>query len=300
MKTKSPRKFLIASVFAFAFGILSSQGSTIAYWRFEDQPDGGQLIGNMGGGPFTVTQDYSTNGNGLRTFNGPAAPNTSGTFVSLVPGSTIPQTGASNVRSAEFAGAGQDFYVYGAGNLETFPFGGDFTIELSLRSTALGWRTALGRDQGSLPGPTGNLYYQQRGDSGVLRIAVLDGTGTLREIDSSLVVANTATWFNTALVSSGTTLTLYNFNGSTWDVIGSTTTAGGLRADSATWTVGRGWFAGPNDFWAGQLDEIRISSTALTTDQFLWSIPEPGSMALAVMGLGVMLLRRKRRTVAEG
>ncbi|MDX2082004.1 MAG: LamG-like jellyroll fold domain-containing protein [Terrimicrobiaceae bacterium] len=300
MKTKSPLKIITASALTLAFGILTSHASTIAYWRFEDQPDGGTLTGTMGGAPFTTTADSSGNGNSLRTFNGPSAPNTSATFVSLVPDSVVPQTGAPNVRSAEFNGINQDIYVdIGVGNLRTFNFTGDFTIEASFRSTGTGWRTFLGRD-GENPGG-GRLFYQQRGDNGNLQFAFLDASNTFRAIDSGINVANTSTWFNTAVVSSGSTVTLYIQDSldDSWDVVGTTATSGGLFNVDATWAVGRGWFNGPNDFWAGQVDEIRISDSALSPSQFLQSVPEPSTVALAVVGVACLALRRKRRSTAQ-
>ncbi|MDX6765819.1 MAG: LamG-like jellyroll fold domain-containing protein [Candidatus Methylacidiphilales bacterium] len=289
-----------AGLLLCAFG--SVQAATLSYWRFEDQADGGQLEGNLGGGPFTTTADYSGNGNPLRTFDGPAGDpgiNTSPTFGAGGPGAIVPQTGASSTRWAYFNGT-RDIYTDST-PLNSFNFTGNFTIEASIYSDATGWKTFLGRDQGGTPGPGGQFFYQQRGDNGNLGIALLDGSGTLRVIDSGFNIASSFTWFNTALVSSGGTLTLYlqdNLDQS-WDVVGTTTTAGGLNNSPATWTVGRGWFGGPNDFWSGGIDEVRISDTALTTDQFLWSSPIPEPSTYALFGVGALALYLTRRKLVQ-
>ena len=47
-------------------------------------------------------------------------------------------------------------------------------------------------------------------------------------------------------------------------------TSGGLLNIDATWTIGRGmWNNGANDFVNGEIDEVRISDTALNPTQFL-------------------------------
>lgn len=296
----SPARWVRGTALAALFLCASwtVQAGTVAYWRFEDIADGGQLDGNLGGAPFTTTADSSGNGNVLRTFDGPAGDpgiNTSPVFLSGGPGSTIPQTGASNNRYT-FYSPNQDIYTDGGIPLRTFNFSGDFTIEVSFNSTATGWRTFLGRD-GENPG-AGRMFYQQRGDNGNLQFAFLDASNTFRFIDSGVSVAGTSTWFNTAVVSSGSTLTLYLQNNldQSWDIVGTTATSGGLFNVDTTWTVGRGWFNGPADFWSGGIDEIRISDTALTTDQFLWStpIPEPSTYALLVAGAAALVLLRRR------
>lgn len=55
---------------------------------------------------------------------------------------------------------------------------------------------------------------------------------------------------------------------------------------------------GAGTFPAYQLDEVRISSAALSAGQLATPIPEPGAYALAgaVVALGVVMLRRRRRS----
>lgn len=291
---------------AAVVGIATSHAATIAYWRFEDQPNGGYLVGTTGDmnpATYTVTEDSSGNGNSLRTFNSP--PNqssplqTSGQFVSNVPGSSIPQTGASNDRSVVFAGA-QDFYTVPGTQIIETTIGGDFTIETSFLSTASGqdWHTILGKDRGPNPGQPGRFFYQLSAITGGLRISLDDSSETTRIIDPGWI-PQTNVWYNTALVSRGNTLTLYVQNpDSTWGVIGTSDTSGGLYDTPAVWSVGRGWYGGAVDFWQGGIDEIRISNTALNPDQFLWSVPEPSTWAVTVLGCGILfVVGRRRRTV---
>ncbi|MDX2082002.1 MAG: LamG domain-containing protein [Terrimicrobiaceae bacterium] len=280
----------------------TADASVVAYWRFDDQADGSRLLAQEGStvpGTFTVTADYSGNGNDLRTFNNPPPPvQTSGLFVSSVPGSPIPQTGAPNIRSVLFEG-GQDFYTVGGAPLTTFAPSGDFTIEASFTNSNPdnGFRTFLGRDRENNDAPAGRLFYQLSGVNGGLRVALDDSAGVTRVIESSFV-PDLNTWYNTTVVSSGTTLSLYLQNpDQSWSVLGTSETAGGLvsTASPTTWTVGRGWFGGPADFWQGGVDEVRISDTALSTSEFLWSIPEPGTVTLLGWAAGALLCHRRSR-----
>jgi len=60
---------------------------------------------------------------------------------------------------------------------------------------------------------------------------------------------------------------------------------------AGTWTLGRGmWNGGHGDRVFGNIDEVRISDTALDPCQFL--IPEPAT--ILILGLGGLTLLRKR------
>jgi hypothetical protein len=61
---------------------------------------------------------------------------------------------------------------------------------------------------------------------------------------------------------------------------------GALVQSSAPWSVGRGWFNGPADFFDGQIDEVRISDVVLNPSPFLFTrIPEPHSVLVALIAM---------------
>jgi hypothetical protein len=115
-------------------------------------------------------------------------------------------------------------------------------------------------------------------------------------------------WYSMAAVSDGSTLSLYlrdvTAQGS-WNLIAQTDmtlsgsantaltmgTGDGGDWNAGDWSVGRGlWNGGHVDRAYGFIDEVRISDSALSVGEFL--VPEP--MTLALLGLGGLLLRRKR------
>jgi hypothetical protein len=74
--------------------------------------------------------------------------------------------------------------------------------------------------------------------------------------------------------------------------------AGGevIFAEPLGWSIGRGMFNNSVADWSDALiDEARISDVVLTPDQFLFAaVPEPATVAMAVVALGVVGLRRRR------
>ncbi|MEM7627563.1 MAG: PEP-CTERM sorting domain-containing protein [Planctomycetota bacterium] len=69
--------------------------------------------------------------------------------------------------------------------------------------------------------------------------------------------------------------------------------AGDGTAVSAPISIGE--IGGGAQPFTGVLDEVRISNSALSADDLL-VVPEPGSMALGLMGAGLVLLRRRQHT----
>jgi len=78
-------------------------------------------------------------------------------------------------------------------------------------------------------------------------------------------------------------------------LIGSEAGFGDLAEGNTNFTLGSRANPYPFNSWTGELDEMRFSNEALTQAQFL-SAPEPSSLLLALVGLGLLASRRRRGT----
>jgi hypothetical protein len=150
-------------------------------------------------------------------------------------------------------------------------------------------------------------------DQGKLQIELFDASGALRQV-SSINPVTTGQWYYAAVVNDGSTLSLYmdSIDGNGYVLQGSTALATGalfqgLNFNNSswdkTWAIGRGVYGGsangtPANFFNGLLDEIRLTNDVLDPSQFLFRVPEPGTIGLAVLGLiggvGLSIHRRRR------
>jgi Concanavalin A-like lectin/glucanases superfamily len=274
-----------------------------------------------------VTSDSSGNGNELRTFHSPNVPTstdgvqrleTSPTYTLTTPGPIIPQTLAPNLLAFDFDAApgsdppappnagGDDIYSRDANNVAG-PINGlnlaQYTVEGAFRADTLNRFQSVVVKDGNVGGGGGvgagplPPFVVKLFDNNTLNIETFDASGAFRAIQSNAPVSS-GTWYKFAVVNNGANLQLYLDSGSGYvlQTQQAPIAMGGLWPTNEPWAVGRGWFNGPNDFFDGQIDEIRISDTALRPGQFLFSlVPEPHSCVLLVLGVLSCACRRPNR-----
>jgi hypothetical protein len=293
-----------------------AHAATSAYWRHEGPP--GTLIP---AGPDTVP-DSSGNGNHMQTFD-PSF--TSATYSSLV--SPVPlRSGLPNTTSLDFGPGGDD----GGLNDDNFTDGSKpissqlfnaVTVEVAFRMDSInGFQAIMGKDGkplGDQPGednsPVPPFKVLIRGDNfpdgapNQLFVEWIDGDGTLNSDDHFLASRQTVVvnqWYHVAVTINATDASLYvagetgpyqlldhitgDFAGPSGNVIVS---------EPLGWSIGRGMFNNNVTDWAdAHIDEVRISDTVLTPDQFLFApVPEPNSALLLVVGLFASYGAKRKR-----
>ena len=288
----------------------------LAYWRFEEGPAAAAVTKPFGatdssgnGNHLDPWTQAGNSGFGYRTDVGSAFITQTGipNFLSVQNTGGTPSLITRSTTQ-----------TYGPGS---FPAGvdietvtpGQFTIEAFFKPEGnSNHRTIVGRDAASVAGHDSNLaalYFKIRPDDGVeISFADVSGYWHAAESDAGLIQGFdwetdpqglTGTWYFMAAVSDGSVLSLYLadlsaatvpqlvdqtnmvFSGSPnralakGSVSGSDWHAGG-------WSVGRGlWNGVHTDRAYGFIDEVRISATALSPDQFL--LPDPSTDRNPVM-----------------
>ncbi|MBB5350056.1 hypothetical protein HNR46_000277 [Haloferula luteola] len=266
--------------------------STVVYLPFDDGSDG-TLLWNQGGD----TADLAGTDDPFHTY----ADYTSPTYVSNVPVSVIPQTGAANTLSLDFSG-NRDIYTSAAGPLVTGDYSSSsLTIQAYFQFDSLGgYQTILGRDDYAVEiAGSEALFYLQKTDSNVIRAYFATTGGDYVNVAGSTVL-EAGQWYALAMVadiSTGTvSLFLDNLSDGNGNYIldGSATGYDGLYDSTAdqSWSIGRGYYGGNGDFVDGQIDEVTISDSALAMSEFM-NVPEPSSALLGGCGLLVWLRRRR-------
>ena len=303
-------------------GCLPAMAATVAYWRFEEGPNGAQVThGGAGNGVFYAgALDSSGNGNDLSVF----AEGWAGyQYATDLAGPTVPQNGLTNNFSVVNSGGYPAMSTATGSAMQTWTPSA-WTIETTFQPETGGYRTLIGRDSigANTHGADTNLaaLYLQIIPGDALAIKYTDVQGYWHEaISAGGAITGygwpnyaAGNWYAVAATSDGSTLSLYlkNIEGgaTSYTLIaqtdltasGSTNTALSAGAgdggdwDAGNFTVGRGLYAGGHgDRAYGFIDETRISDTALSPSQFLWSpVPEPTS---SLLGLSAMFLFLRRR-----
>jgi hypothetical protein len=282
----------ILSLFVLVVFTSDLGGATLGYWRFETGPAGANVAHTGAAGVFHgTTEDVSGNTNHLSVWSQGGASGYA--YRSDVPFKSMPQNGETNKFSVKNTGGFPALFTSPTGQLKTIT-PSQFTIEASYKpENSGGYRTVVGRDAQNVATGNGSisaLYLQVRPDDSV-RVQFVDVSGYTHEAYSypglvygfnfaSNPEGTNTQWYHLAAVSDGTTLKLYVNNilvastniaasGSPDRSLAIGTTSGGDWVAGA-WSVGRGLYnGGHTDRAFGFIDEVRISDTALTPNEFL-------------------------------
>ncbi len=274
--------------------------ATAGYWRFEEGTNGGLIPA----GADTVP-DSSGNGNNMRTFD-PTF--TSATYSNVV--SPVPlRSGLPNTLSLDFGPGGDDGGLnddnYTDGKSINNQLFSAITVEVAFRMDSIGgFQTIMGKDGkplASSPIPPFKLLV--RGDDypnavpNQLFVEWIDGDSVDGSDDQQLASGQTVvpdTWYHVAVTIDAGTAALWvagetggyqKLDQITGDFAGP---LGNVIVQSNTnWSVGRGMYNnGVTDWSNAHIDEVRISDSILSQNQFLFAaVPEPASMALSLFGL---------------
>ena len=290
-------RLLTAAALSFIFSLLPVQASTVAWWRFEEGIPNIQMVhwSGLNGVWSPDVPDVSGNGNELSAWT----QEDWGGYVYHydVPATTIPVTGQSNYLSIKNTGSWPGLWNE---SLRTW-CPSAFTIEAAFKPETGGYRTIVGRDSKGAGGDPRNaaLYFQiQNDDSVAVRFQDVSGIQHSAISAPNLIKGFTwssdpegvkGRWYAMAAVSDGRILSLYlnDFsNGNGYELVAQEdmTLSGSLNTaltagfgSGGDWhagdiSVGRGLWDGAHiDRCYGFIDEVRLSDTALTPNEFLFA-----------------------------
>jgi len=297
--------FLAIAAFQLMFS--AANAVTVANWRHEEGP-AGSLIPD---GPNTV-QDSSGNGNHMQTFSSAFDPYTAATYSTSVPPLPL-RSGAANTLSLDFGTGSDAGGTVPSGNepnddnysngkpINTQLFSA-LTVELAFNMKSIvGYQALVGKDvkplgdnmptPGEFDSPVPPFKIMVRGDNfpnainNQLFVEWIDGDGHLEEDIHHLALGETVQankWYQVAVTLSPTEAQLwvsidngpYTLRDSLTgqDFVGPSNEV--LVSDPTPWSVGRGMFGnGVTDWSNAFIDEVKISDTVLTPNQFEFVAP---------------------------
>jgi hypothetical protein len=295
---------LATAIAALASSVPStSLAATAAYWRHEEGPAGG-LIPD---GPDTVL-DSSGNGQHMQTFMSAEFPYTSATYSTSV--SPLPlRSGLPNTLSLDFGANGggplpegpepnDDNYTSGKTIATQLFTAMTFELAFNMHSVGPGQYEALfGKDgkplgdaEGEPDSPIPPLKIMIRGDdfpNGIanqLFVEWIDGDGDIHNLAAGETTA-IDTWMHVAFTLSATDAELW-VAGETGDYLLKDAISGDdfagtsgevLIFEPLGFTIGRGMYDNNVTDWSNALiDEVRVSDTILTPDNFLFATAAAG------------------------
>jgi hypothetical protein len=242
-------------------GVLNmSRADVIHYWRFEEGAGGttadqaGGVNGSLEGGGGSIIFPWSSD----------------------VPAAMLPLTGEENNGSFN-ASSG---YFIDITTPQAMTLGTSFTIECFYNAEAPVIASSFfGLSVGSSLGAS-------LGQSGGSMLFAIGFDGSLQNAPATLVQLNT--WQHFALVKAPGEYSIYIDGQLQYNGLLPEGTEGPYNFGGSIETGDR--MIGES--FRGYLDEFRISNTALTPDQFLNAVPEPGTLGLLALG-GLALLARR-------
>lgn len=286
-----------------------ARADTAAYWRHEGTA--GQFVAQ---GPDSVL-DSSVSGNHMQTFN----TTTAATYSPLVSPLDL-RSGLPNITSLDFGpnpsigsddGGGKNDDNYTQDKLIQTQLFTALTVELAFNMNSIdGYQSLFGRDGkplGDSPGepdsPVSPLQIKIRGDDfpdaipNQLFVEWIDGDGDIHFLSGGETIV-AGEWKHIAFTLTATSAELW-VAGETGDyvlkdAISGEDFAGSLGPgevmifDPTPFSIGRGMYNNGVADWSDALiDEVRVSDTALTPNDFLF-LTEPGGVTGDFDGNGVV------------
>jgi hypothetical protein len=241
------KQFLAAAAVSMAFGRMAF-ADTVGYWRFEEG-----IAGQPAGSSSSII-DSSGMGNNGTAINGPV-------YTSNTPVTNVPATGAADSLAMNFNGSNQRIFVPDSSSLAITA---SLTIEAYVYSRGgYGMIVFRGDDRGGLDPYA--LYY----DGSQMAFHVGNAAGQNLDIKAAFPL-NQWNFVAGTLDDSTGTMDLY-VNGT----LGATasTTIRPLGPLNSNYQPGLGianvQSSNYSDYFNGMLDEVRVSNTALSPNQFL-------------------------------